>query len=154
MQEALTELRWYFLESQGDLGLRSNFESISSRIGGVYGTPQTSGNLDGRMFAAATRYKRVDRAVKAMTPSSVLVLHAFAHHEMLGVMLASKTARDEHRASRTARSLADWMQRIAPRKEKPQTAGQSRAWLAIRADATRSLDRAMGEFDLRWRKRH
>jgi hypothetical protein len=141
------------LEASGDMGLRSNFESVARRIGGVYGQPQTSGDLDGRLFASASRYKRVDRAIKSMLPTAVVVLHAYALHEMFGVMLQSKIARDEHRASRSQRTLPDWLQRLSPAKERPQSPAQARAWLRIRAAATRELDRAMGEFDLKWRRR-
>jgi hypothetical protein len=152
-QPLIGELRWFFLESQGDMGLRSNFESVARRIGGVYGTPQTSGDLDGRMFAAATRFKRVSNALKSLSVSHVSVLRAFAHGEMFAVMLGSKTARDEHMASRSRRHLAEWLLRISPKKDKPQSPAQMRAWIRIRASATRELDRAMEEFDLRWRRR-
>jgi hypothetical protein len=127
------------------MGLKSNFESVAQRIGGVYGTPVTSGTLDGRMFAAATRYRRIAKAMHGVTPTQAVTLHAYAHHDLLGVMLAGKTSHQIHRESRSRRNLADWMQRL--KKGKPRT------WLQIRADATRELDRALAAFDLRWRRR-
>ena len=143
-QPLIDECRWYWLESHGDLGLRSNFEPIATRIGGVYGTPVTSGNLDGRLFANATRFKRVDRAIKAMPVRSVVVLNAFALHDYLGVMLTSKTAHRAYRDSRTKRSLPDWLQRMKP---------DDRLWVQLKLDAMRELDRALSEFDLRWMRR-
>jgi hypothetical protein len=126
------------------MGLKSNFESVAQRIGGVYGTPITSGDLDGRMFAAATRYKRVSKAIHGLTATQAVTLHAHAQHDILGVMLASRTAHQIHRESRSLRNLADWIQRL--KKGKP------RLWLQIRADASRDLDRALAAFDIRWNR--
>lgn len=151
--ELLAELRWYFLEASGDLGLRSNFDAVAKRIGGIYSPPTTSGDLDGRLFNSAVRHRRVDKAIKAMPPRSVIVLHAHAHHEMLGVMLIQRSAERAHRLSRSARSLPDWVAKLAPNRERPPKVEHQRLWLHIRADAQRELDRALGDFDLRWRRR-
>jgi hypothetical protein len=105
------------------------------------------------MLSAAVRFRRVYKAIVSMPQRSVDVLNAFAHHEMLGVMLVTRAAREAYRASRSNRTLVDWMQRLAPRKDKPPTPAKIRDWMRIRAEATRDLDRALGEFDLRWRKR-
>ena len=146
----MTELRWYFIDAGGDLGLRSNFESVARRIGGIYSPPQTSAEMDGRLLQSASRFKRVDRAIKSMDPHLAVVLHAFAHHRELGVMLIQKSARDAHRAARSKRSLPDWLERIAPHKGKEQKPEHGRLWVRIRADATRELDRAMNDFGNRW----
>ena len=152
-QEILTELRWYFTEANGDLGLRSNFESVARRIGGIYAPAQTSRDLDGRLFGAAVRHRRVNDAIKTMNPRSVVVLHAFAMHEMVGVMLIQKSAIRAHKYSRSSRSLPDWLDKISPSKEKPPRSEQQKTWLCIRADATRELDRALNEFSTRWHRR-
>lgn len=133
--------------------MRSNFESVARRIGGIYSPPQTSAELDGRLLQSAARFKRVDRAIKSMEPRHAMVLHAFAHHRELGVMLIQKSAREAHRAARSRRSLPDWLERIAPHKEKAQKPEHGRLWVRIRADATRELDRAMNEFSSRWSRR-
>jgi hypothetical protein len=152
-QEIVSELRWYFLDSGGDLGLRSNFESVANRIGGLHAPPQTSGDLDGRLLQNAGRYKRVANALKGMGERHTVVLHAFAMHRELGVMLIQKAARDAHREARSTRSLPEWLERIGPRKGKPQKTEHARLWLRIRGDATRELDRAIREFSTRWSRR-
>jgi hypothetical protein len=146
-------LRWYFLDAGGDLGQRSNFESVANRIGGVFAPAQTSGNMDGRMIASAGRYKRVERALRGIGAHQVVVLHAFAMHRELGVMLIQKAARDAHREARSTRSLPEWLERIGPRKGKSQKIEHARLWLRIRGDATRELDRAIREFSTRWSRR-
>ncbi len=135
------------------MGQRSNFESVARRIGGIYAPPQTSGDLDGRMIASATRYKRVEKALRGISARHVVVLHAFAMHRELGVMLIQKAARDEHRAARSTRSLAEWLERLGPRKGKAQKPEHARLWLRIRGDATRELDRSVREFSTRWSRR-
>jgi len=141
------------MEAKGDLGLKSNFESVARRIGGIYAPPVTSGDLDGRLFAAAVRHRRIEAAVRAIPRRSAVVLHAYAHHELLGVMLIQATAKMAHRVSRTKRSLPDWMGRIAPRRDKEQSQDNRSTWLRIRADAQRELDRSLADADLRWRRR-
>jgi hypothetical protein len=135
------------------MGQRSNFESVARRIGGIYAPQQTSTDLDGRLIQSATRYKRVERALRGINPHHTIVLHAFAMHRELGVMLIQKSARDAHRLARSTRSLPEWLERIGPRKGKPQKPEHGRLWLRIRADATRELDRAMTEFSTRWSRR-
>lgn len=152
-QELLAELRWFFLEAAGDLGLKSNFESVARRIGGIYASQQTSTDLDGRLLGAAMRHRRVNDAIKAMSPRNVIALHAYSCHEMLGVMLIQKSAHQAHRDSRSARSLPDWLAKLAPSREKPPKPQHQRLWLHIRADAQRELDRALNEFSLRWSRR-
>lgn len=87
-----------------------------------------------------------------MEERRALVLHAFAHHRELGVMLIQPAAIEAHHRSRSRKSLADWIERIAPHKGKEQDPEHRRLWLRIRADATRELDRAVHDFDLRWRR--
>jgi hypothetical protein len=114
--------------------------------------------MDGRMLQSASRYRRVEAAIRAMDQRLAEVLHAFAYHRELGVMLIQPACAEAHRRSRSRRSLPDWLERIAPHRLQGSS-GQvrrvedGRLWLRIKADAIRELDKAMGEFDMRWRKR-
>lgn len=135
------------------MGQKSNFQSVANRIGGVYGTPQTSREMDGRMLQNAARYKRVERAMRGIDARHATVLHAFALHRELGVMLIQRSARDAYHDARSTRSLPEWLERIGPRKGKQQKPEHARLWLRIRGDATRELDRATRDFSNRWTRR-
>jgi hypothetical protein len=139
----MTEAIWFFTESSGDMGLRSNFGSFENRMGGIYGTGSTS-EMDGRMIQSASRFRRASRAIKAMHQGNAVTLHQYAVHRLTGVILHSRVMRALHRESGTTRNPADWLSRLEKQK--------SREWFQIRRAATADVERAMTEFDSKWRR--
>lgn len=143
LQPASAEIVWYHSEAAGEMGIRSNFGSFERRMSGLYGTNVTT-EIDGRALAAASRYKRVHAALKQLPAGHARTLAAWAHHRLLGVMLASKVAQEMHTRAKTTRNLADWVQRLAKT--------QPRSWYQIRVAAVNEAERALVEFDKRWRR--
>lgn len=140
MQETI----WFFTESSGEMGLRSNFEPIVARIGGVYGVPVTTGEMDGRMLSAASRYRQAVKAINCISNKHRDTIYNYAIHRITGVILRSELFRDFHRRSGTDRSPEDWLNRIEQTK--------SRMWYQLRVNAVAELERAIEEFNRLWRR--
>jgi len=133
-----SELRWFFADADGDMGLRSNFPAMvtSLQMGGRSGsvTP-VSVELNDRWFEAATRSRLCRRALEAIGP-----------------VRAHRAARDAHQRSRSARSLEEWLYRLAWRVTHGAPEPEDSERLAtISREAERMLLSALGAFaSARW----
>lgn len=113
------DLRWYFRDSPGELGLRSNFGGMVASLEGGGWTPKPTHEVEERRLQAAERARRVLRALEgcpvwARVVLSIAYRYADGEQRLIGALSA---AAQEHRRSRTKRSLADWLERMRKSKE-------------------------------------
>jgi len=158
-----SELRWFFADADGDMGLRSNFPAMvtSLQMGGRSGsvTP-VSVELNDRWFEAATRSRLCRRALEAIGPVRAhLLFCAFGgcrevapFGRTTGVVPLTRAARDAHQRSRSARSLEEWLYRLAWRVTHGAPEPEDSERLAtISREAERMLLSALGAFaSARW----
>ena len=130
------DLAWYFREADGDMGLCSNYQGMVLKLQ----APRASSGRppsgpEGRVFGAATRARRISRALEvigkarsdtlrmAYDGNAPAELHAY--HELAGLVL--EEGAPVHRRSRSRRSLVQWLARLAQRAPKDAVAAR---WLA------------------------
>jgi len=132
---AEADLRWYWNWSDGDLGLHSSFPAMVARIecgGRTGGAPIT--DIDERCLEAATRARRIARALELVTERQRRVLFAaFGPGAYLLPGLGRATpvapltpaAQQAHLASGSSRSLGEWLVRLCWRlaQADPKAAG-------------------------------
>lgn len=121
-----SDLRWFFTEADGDMGLRSSFSAQMTQLqmgGGRRGTyvPQQR-EIDGRLVSAATRARVISRALEAIGRGYSYTLrcaygipaHPELHgfQELAGLVADTPAAQRLHRRSRTKRPLPDWLARM------------------------------------------
>jgi hypothetical protein len=113
------DLRWVFRDSEGELGLKSNFGGMIASLEGGGWTPKPTHEVDERRLQAAERRRRILEVLDAIPVWARVVLsitYRYADGENLLVGILTVTAQ-EHRRSRTVRSLADWLERIRLSKD-------------------------------------
>lgn len=127
------DLKWFWTEADGDLGLKSMFPQQMAQLqigNGARGT-HTPKQLepDGRLVEAATRARLVSRALETCRPEHVRILRAaycesvfrpirVLYGELAELVTRTDAARQAYRRSRTTRSLEEWLTRLAARAEK------------------------------------
>lgn len=142
------ELRWYYREAEGDMGLRSNFAPMVSRLQGVLGGGPLRLELDGRNVAAAGRARRVKAALEQLGVGQQYVLGvAFGNprepRNVEGLVCTLKSAEEEWRLSRTTRTLPDWVARLG---RLPTTQLRARLYARLRGEAERLLEEALDAY--------
>lgn len=146
------ELRWYYSEMSGEMGLRSNFMSVVNKLSGFYGANDPNSNIDGRLLAAAGRAKKVARGLKALSEEqqSTLLHYCNGHSidPMLPIMLKSQLAYTIWKDSKSRRQFEEWLLKLVPKPGCDETDKRTRTWLKLKAEAQRNLDRAIASFKL------
>lgn len=139
------DLRWRFTQADGDMGLRSLYPGMVLKLQLAGGPPPTPvlRELDPRWVAAAERARLIDRALEQLQPQHRNVLWAcygdhqlpelHAYGDLAG--LIPDVAADHHRRSRTTRTLADWLARLARRAKKEPAAARTHAAITREAEA-------------------
>jgi hypothetical protein len=159
-EEALAaELRWYWADATGDMGLKSNFEAMRAciqRAASRGGKPNV--DIDERCLEAATREKHIRRALAQVPDREAIVLvHAFGpgireipvFGPATGVVPLTRVARQAWLNSSTNRSLEGWLARLlvrvhTGRSSGPEHLARDRALLnAIRTEANQMLRAAL-----------
>lgn len=150
------ELRWFWCDSEGALGARSNFNAMRTVIMlGIQTGSTPAFDIDERTVIAATRARRIRRSLENLEKGDVTILeHAFgtgtretkAFGQATGVVPLTKAAITAWSASSTHRALGDWLSRLVRRAE--LRAGSDRAQdrvlvAAIREEAVALLDHAL-----------
>jgi hypothetical protein len=156
------ELRWYWADATGEMGVRSNFEAMRARIQRAAsrgGKPNT--DIDERCVEAATREKRIRRALAQVPDREAIVLvHAFgpgirelpAFEAATGVVPLTRIARQAWVKSGTNRTLEGWLARLlvrvhTGRSSGPENLARDRALLnAIRTEANQMLRAALQSY--------
>ena len=170
------DLRWFWTESDGAMGLRSLFPAQIAQLqigAGRRGThTPVQHELDGRLVEAATRARLISRALETMPRGHVRVLRAAytetrhqplrpIYGDLAELVVETDAAQRAHRRSRTTRSLTDWISRLAKRAGKGE-AEPKRILYLVRSEAESKLvaaHRAYTEARRRWlrtvpRRRH
>ena len=150
------DLRWYFNESDGDMGLKSSFGPMVARLE----APLSRGGalileLDERKIAAASRARTVRRALESLQPQQAQTLReAYTTRpdhpqrpdalrrwrELAGLVDGSEVALTAWRRSGSKRTLTEWLERIV----RPQASTTARASaLELRREAEARLQGAM-----------
>ena len=161
------DLRWFWTESDGAMGLRSLFPAQIAQLqigAGRRGThTPVQHELDGRLVEAATRARLISRALETMPRGHVLTLwvaYGESTHRPLVVLygdlaelvVRTDAAQRAHRKSRTTRALEDWLTRLAARAGRGE-AEPKRIVYAVRNEAESKLvaaHRAYTEARRRW----
>ena len=137
-------LRWFFLFSDADMGLRSNFPAMAYRIQvGPASSGPASYEMPERMIDAARKARRIKRVLDGLDDRTrELVRLAFGLDEVPSEMkpygflarLVAQTqaAVEEHAKSQSSRSLADWLGRLPKRVTELEA---RRAFIRITAEA-------------------
>jgi hypothetical protein len=155
-EASAAELRWYWGEAEGDMGVVSNFEAMRAclELGGpTGGKPKL--DLDERSLQAATRERHIRRALERLSAHDVSILaHAFApgtreipsFGKATGVVPITRVALSSWSSSGTNRGLTEWLARLVVRVHtgKSNDLARDLALLrAIRWDAERMLVAAL-----------
>ncbi len=152
----VAELRWFWADATGDMGLKSNFEAMRARMqrcAAKGGQPNT--DIDERCVDAATREKRVRRALARVPDHEAIVLvnalgpgtrEIPAFGRATGVVPMTRAARQTWLSSGTNRSLEDWLARLVIRVHTGRgddPAGDAALLKAIRQEAEQMLHAAL-----------
>lgn len=158
------ELRWYWAAAQGAMGLRSNYMAImggGSRSAARSGKPVL--DIDERCLAAATVEKRVRRALAQVSDREAAILvHAFgpdirelaAFGPATGVVPLTGTARQRWVASRSTRSLEDWLARLVVRVHTGRSNDLARDVVLLKAIRTEAEQMLRGALQAYAEHRH
>lgn len=158
---AIADLRWYWSDAAGDLGLKSNFEPMRARLetgGRTGGAPILE--LDEKCIDAATRERHIRRALERITERDRGILRAAfggadrdlpAFGRATGVVPMTDAATLAHRKSRTNRPLEEWLVRLVCHAEKDPVA--ARTMRVIRREADIMLGAALARFSNARRRR-
>lgn len=142
------ELRWFFREAEGDMGLRSNYGGMVQRLQGVSGGGTMRLELDGRNIAAAGRARRVKASLLQLSAEhwgvlSVAYSQPGGMVNLAGIMSLLKSTEAEHQLSRTTRPLPDWLERLGRR---PTTSLRQRLYARLKGEAERFLEEALDAY--------
>lgn len=143
-EEVAASLRWYFRESDGAMGLKSNFAGMVASLEGGGWTPRPSFEVDERRLQAAERARELRQVLDAVPVWACVVLRV-AHRYSDGtakLMAALTVVAREHRRSRSKRGIHDWLERLRTNKESLRR----RLWLDFQAEAQDVLEEAFEEF--------
>jgi hypothetical protein len=151
-EEAAAELRWFWRESSGELGLRSNFTSLVARLEGG-GPMAVSTELDNRRIQAARRARGIQTALDELSAADWRVLWlafgadgAAAGTERLWlVALETEVFGEEYRRSHTTRPPLEWLRRVADAARRGEWE-RRRLWTKIQASAEQELGRALSTY--------
>jgi hypothetical protein len=120
----VTELRWLFVESDGALGLRSNYSGMVARLqafrSGGFAKPF---EYEDQTIEAATRARRIRRALERAGAAHARTLAATygptvpaelvdPFGDLAGLVSDSATARATYEASSTTRRYVEWLARL------------------------------------------
>lgn len=113
------DLRFFFRDAAGAMGLRSNFGGMVASLEGGGFHPKPNHEVADHVLFAAERARRVLRVLEACPVWARVVLsiayrHADGEQRLMGALTA---ASQEHRRSRTKRTLQDWLERMRKSKE-------------------------------------
>lgn len=144
-ERAAADLRWFWMEAHGDLGLRSNFNAVVSLIEGASPSGR-AGEPQVHVLEAAARARHISRTLEAVTPHMVRILRlAFGGSDdrLRTLAIATMECADAHRRSRSLRPVAEWFDRLSAAARKGDDLERKRAWVKIQASAQQALSRAL-----------
>jgi hypothetical protein len=148
------DLRWYFTESEGAQGLRSNFPGVIFQImlgGGAPSSARTEPDPFG--LASAERARHIRRRLEALDEYEAQALRVVFGEEppkgldgfgrASALVPLSRRAIQAWIATRTSRGLMDWLSRLERRTEEPDIA---KLFIALRDEAEGGLSAALAAY--------
>lgn len=145
-QEASADLRWYFRDSAGAMGLRSNFGGMVAQLEGG-GFHQRAGyEADQRALEAAERAREIRKALDASPVWAQVVLRIAyrlmdGERRLIGITTSAALA---HARSRSKRELGEWLEKCRTSKDM----GRKKEWAALRAESQGLLEDALSAYGL------
>jgi hypothetical protein len=144
--EAGHEIRWFFRDAAGDMGLASNFGGMVAALEGGGFCPAPSYEISSSRLRAATEAREIRKALDTLAErdiaARVLVGVAFRGEgadERHALIAAMTLAAEEHRRSRSRRPLPEWLEKQRTSKEQVRR----RKFLQLRDHAKAKLDEAL-----------
>jgi hypothetical protein len=140
-QRWAADLRWLFSESDGELGLRSNFGALVAGLEGGGHSASVSHEVSDRVMESAERARTIRRALESVPDWARVVLGvAFRRADgELALMAALTSAALEHRRSRTKRPIQEWLAKTRDNKSKERR----RLYVQLRMEATDVVEVAL-----------
>lgn len=140
-QRWAADLRWLFSESDGELGLRSNFGALVAGLEGGGHSARVSHEVSDRVMESAERARTIRKTLEAIPAWARVVLGVTFRRAdgELALMAALSSAVLEHKRSRTKRAVGDWLQRL-----RDNTSGAKRlVFEQLRNEATDLAEEAL-----------
>ena len=160
-QRWAADLRWFFLESDGEMGLRSNFGAVVAGLEGGGHTARVNHDVADRVMAAAERARHIRRTMEAEAVpvwAQVVLRVAFRREDgELALMGALTSAVREHRRSRTKRSIEEWLAKTRDSKSPERRLLYAQLRAEVTSLAEEALDlyaQAVREAGSGWDERH
>jgi len=149
---AAADLRWFFREGAGALGLKSNFGGMIASLEGGGWTPKPSHDVPLHLVEAAQRYRRIEERLERCTkPSRDILRWAFQEPDndasLIAVLTHNAKAVQEWAESKTTRDIRDWLVRL--RETSKDDYLRARQWLKLKALGMSSLECCIQEFGAR-----
>ena len=144
-----SELRWFFRESAGDMGQRSNFLAIVARLegGSMGGEPHF---VDTHRLEAAARARRVQCLLLGLSRTHREILCAAfgmdSEYRLLWVMKLCPETREAYTQSRSTRALDEWLLRLCVSAKASGDVERRRVFARIHAAADKSLGDALNAY--------
>ena len=143
-ERAAADLRWLFRDSEGALGLRSNFGGMIASLEGGGWTPKPTHEVDERVLQAAERRRKLLDILEEVPVWARVVLsgayrYSDGENRLLGIL---SSAAQEYRRSKTRRGIADWIERIRLSKDQ----ARRRTYAQLRLEATELLCEAFAAY--------
>lgn len=144
LQESSSDLRWFFRDSEGAMGLRSNFGGMVAQLEGGGYSQRAGYELDDRAVVAAERAREIKKALEASPIWAQLVLRiayrqADGERRLIGITTSAALA---HARSRSKRGLGEWIEKCRTSKDM----ARKKEWAALRAESQGLLEEALSAY--------
>jgi hypothetical protein len=142
--DVAADLRWFYRDSEGEMGMRSNFSAMVAQLEGGGFHAVASYEVNERTVQAAERAREVQKALKRCAVWAAVVI-GLAYRNAGGeqrLTCALTSAAQSHKRSKSRRELPDWLEK--QRLSKDQT--KKRAWALLRAEALGLIREASMEY--------
>lgn len=144
-ERTAADLRFYFRDADGAMGLRSNFQAMVSSLEGGGWTPKPTHEVGDHRMEAARRCREIHDVLE-LIPVWARVVLGVCYRSPDGQALflgATSLAVDYHRRSKTKRYLWDWAERCRLSSDQRR----NRLWVEMRQNADAILEEAMDEYE-------
>jgi hypothetical protein len=144
-EQTAAQLRFYYRDAPGALGLKSNFGAMISSLEGGGWTPRPTHEVPEHRLEAAHRTRHIHSVLELVPVWARCVLGVtFRYHDGAELMLcATLLAVDYHRRSKTKRTIGDWVERCRKSKDPKR----NRLWLELRQNADAIIEEALDEYE-------
>jgi hypothetical protein len=142
--DVAADLRWFYRDSEGAMGLHSNFSAMIAQLEGGGFHPVASYEANYSAVQAAARAREIGKALERCAVWVRVVL-GLAFRRASGeqrLTCALVSAVQEHKRSKSRRQLPDWLEKQRTSKDQ----ARKRAWAKLRAEALGLIKEASTEY--------